>query len=127
MNKKILHIEIQSADKSLQGFEDTLLQIESGKKVDPYFSIGFESLPQFAAVFTPKRWELIGVLKKSGAMSIYQLAKLLKRHYRNVHKDVTALMKWMIIEKDEDSHVFIPWDEIDMRLPLNNGELKEAA
>ncbi len=91
------------------------------------FSIGFESLPQFATVFTPKRWELIGVLKKSGAMSIYQLAKQLERHYRNVHKDVTALMNWMIIEKNEEAHVFIPWDEIDMRLPLNSGELKEAA
>ncbi len=37
MTKKILHIEIQSADKALKGFEDTLLQLESGKTVDPHF------------------------------------------------------------------------------------------
>jgi hypothetical protein len=40
-----------------------------------------------------------------------------------VHKDVTALMEWMVIEKDENGRVFVPWDEIDVRWPL----LKRAA
>lgn len=127
MTEKILHIAIQPASKALDGFATTLQQLELGQTVEPHFSIGFETLPQFAAVFTPKRWELIGELKKSGAMSIYQLAKQLKRHYRNVHKDVMALMQWMVIEKNADAHVFIPWDAIDMRLPLNSETLQNAA
>ena len=80
--------------------------------------IGFESLPRFIEIFTPKRWELIAALKQTGPSSIYALAKNLRRHYRNVHKDVTALTELMVLEKDEQGRVFVPWDEIDVRLPL---------
>jgi hypothetical protein len=52
--------------------------------------------------------------KAAGPLTIYALAKHLGRHYRNVHKDVTALMEWTVIDKDEDGRVFVPWDEIDV-------------
>ncbi len=38
--------------------------------------------------------------------------------YSNVHKDVTVLSAWLVIEKDEAGKVFVPWDEIDVRWPL---------
>lgn len=41
-------------------------------------------------------------------MTIYALAKRLSRHYRNVHRDVTALIEWMVIEKDESGKVLVP-------------------
>jgi len=44
---------------------------------------------------------LISELKKLGAVSIYELAKRLDRHYRNVHQDVALLSEWLVIEKDE--------------------------
>jgi predicted transcriptional regulator len=59
----------------------------------------------------------------AGPLSIYALAKRLGRHYRNVHKDVTALIEWLVIEKDEAGRIFVPWDEIDVRWPL----VKDAA
>lgn len=62
--------------------------------------------------------ELVEHLKTTGPVTIYALAKQLARHYRNVHKDVTALIEWMVIEKDESGKVFVPWDEIDVRWPL---------
>jgi predicted transcriptional regulator len=115
---KILNITIQPAECALDTFGTTLQQMESGKPITPHFSIGFETVPQFAKVFTPKRWELISELKKLGAVSIYELAKRLDRHYRNVHQDVTLLSEWLVIEKDEQGKVCVPWDEIDVRLPL---------
>lgn len=97
--------------------------IDRGEMIEPLCEIGFNNMTQFGAVFTPKRWELIEALKAAGPLSIYALAKQLNRHYRNVHKDVTALTEWLVIEKDDDSKVFVPWDEIDVRWPL----LKQVA
>ena len=74
-------------------------------------------------MFTPKRWELVELLKLAFPLTIYALAKRLNRHYRNVHKDVSALIEWTVIEKNEAGRVFVPWDEIDVRWPL----LKQAA
>lgn len=117
MKTLTIHIN-HPAERALSTFGATLQQLEAGQAVTPHFSIGFETVPQFAKVFTPKRWELIAELKKLGAVSIYELAKRLDRHYRNVHQDVALLAEWLVIEKDEQGKIFIPWDEIDVRLPL---------
>ena len=90
----------------------------TGLPVKPYFGIGFRSMAQFSAVFIPKRWELVEFLKASGPLTIYALAKRVQRHSRNVHKDVTALMQWTVIEKDAAGRVFVPWDEIDLPMSL---------
>ena len=108
---------------SLERFGQTLAGARVGRKVKPYFGVGFRTMAQFGEVFTPKRWELVEVLKAAGPLTIYALAKQLGRHYRNVHKDVTALMQWTVIEKNDAGRVFVPWDEIDVRWPL----LRQAA
>ena len=66
-----------------------------------------------------KRWELIGALRESGATTVAELARQLKRDYKNVHNDCERLIEWMAIEKDENGLVFAPYSEIvvDMKLP----------
>ncbi len=41
-------------------------------------------------------------------------------NYKNVHGDVAALAEWMAIERDDRGLVSVPWDEIDLRLPLQH-------
>jgi predicted transcriptional regulator len=86
---------------------------------EPHFSVGFEDIGQMLAVFTPKRWELIGVLRASGPLTVAELARRLRRDYKNVHGDVQSLMEWMTVERDDQGRVFVPWSEIivDMHLP----------
>ena len=120
----VLEVRVgESVKTSLDRFGQTLTAARSGKKVKPSFGIGFRTMAQFGEVFTPKRWELVEFLKATGPLTIYALAKRLGRHYRNVHKDVTAMIEWTVIEKDDDGRIFVPWDEIDVRWPL----LKQAA
>ncbi len=108
----------KSLVENLHDFSRTMQATSDGLKVWPQFGLGFESMAQMGEVFSPKRWELVEVLKKTGPQSIYALAKRLDRHYRNVHQDVTKLSEWMVIEKDESGKVFVPWDKIDVQLPL---------
>lgn len=116
---KILEVKVgEPVENSLAAFGDVLQSAMDGETVTPYCGIGFATMAQFGAVFTPKRWELVEALKTAGPISIYALAKSLNRHYRNVHKDVTALIEWTVIEKNEAGKVFVPWDEIDVRWPL---------
>ena len=117
-NKQILNVGISSPGESLAHFAKVWKAAAGGKKVKPYNGIGFESIAQFAAALTPQRWLLINALKSIGPSSIYALAKKLERHYKNVHTDVTALVQLGIIEKDAEGKVFVPWDEIDVNMPL---------
>ena len=118
MTLNVLHIEIQPAQDALDRFGAALEGALAGQPIEPYRGVGFETMAQLGEVFTPKRWELVEALKTAGPLTIYALAKHLGRHYRNVHKDVTVLIDWTVIDKDEDGRVFVPWDEIDVRWPL---------
>lgn len=85
---------------------------EAGHPVASREALYFATMPQLLAALTPARWTLLETLKGVGAMSIYALAKLLKRNYSNVHSDVVKLLALGLVEKDENGRVFVPWDEI---------------
>ena len=124
MDSKTLHITIgQTLDDSLDRAASVMEALEAGESPEQYFGIGFDSITRLNKIFTPKRWELIERLRREGAMTIYALAKLLKRNYKNVRTDVVMLMEWGVIRKNEDKKVFVPWDEIDVRWPI----LKDVA
>jgi len=72
----------------------------------------FGDMKTFLEHITPKRFTLLDTLHKSGAMTIYALAKLLKRNYKNVHNDVKALESIGLVEKDEAGRYLVPWEEI---------------
>jgi predicted transcriptional regulator len=61
----------------------------------------------------------VAVLREAGPMSISALAKKLRRDYKNVHGDVTALIEWMAVEKDDAGLVHAPYADIsvDIHLP----------
>ena len=67
--------------------------IERGESPPPYFGIGFDGLPPFFAVFTPRRWELGSRLRQAGPLTIAELARRVHRNDKNVHEDIVAPMQ----------------------------------
>ena len=115
--KRVLHIEVTTLAESLARFADAWKKAEKGKKVEPYTGVGFETMASLTVTLTPKRWELIERLKKEGPVTVYRLAKLLERDYKNVHGDVKILEGLGIVMRD-GSRVSVPWDEIEARVRL---------
>lgn len=115
--KRILNIEVSKLNESLERFAGAWKGAERGAKAEAYSGVGFESMASLLSTLTPKRWQLIDQLKKEGAMTVYSLAKLLKRDYKNVHGDVKVLETLGIIERDGNK-VVVPWDEIKAHLRL---------
>lgn len=52
-------------------------------------------------------------------MTIAELARRVRRDYKNVHGDVEKLIEWRVVVKDEHGHVIAPYSEIvvDVCLP----------
>ena len=119
-NNAVLHLTVgEPIQASLSRATAAMKAAKQGKRVKPYFGVGFDDVGDMFSVFTPKRWELIGALREGGAMTIAELARQLKRDYKNVYNDCERLIEWMAIEKDENGLVFAPYAEIvvDMKLP----------
>ena len=116
----VLHLTVgEPVSASLARAAAAMKAARQGKPASPYFGVGFENVGELFSVFTPKRWELIGALREGGAMTVAELARQLKRDYKNVHNDCERLIEWMAIEKDENGLVIAPYSEIvvDMKLP----------
>ena len=120
MSERILNVKVGgSLEASLTRAAHTMEALERGEAAAPYFGIGFSDVGQLFAIFTPRRWDLLAVLREGGSMTIADLARRLKRDYKNVHGDVEKLRQWQAVEKDDEGRIFAPYSEIvvDVRLP----------
>jgi predicted transcriptional regulator len=115
---KTIHVGIGSAKESLDRFEAALEKAAKGKRIVPSERLTFASLPLLISTLTPARWALLERLRQEGELAIYELAKKLKRHYKNVHSDVMRLSVLGLIEKSAEEKVFVPWDSISAELRL---------
>ena len=85
---------------------------------DPVHKLYFTSETDLFGTLSPKRMELLKFLKKYGPLSCRKLAAKLKRSYANVYNDVKELLKLDLVEKNKELLLFVPWDELNVAVPL---------
>ena len=120
MSDRILNVTVGGAlDSTLELAAHTMAALERGEAPVPYFGVGFSDVGQLFAVFTPRRWDLLAALRDGGPMTIAELARRVRRDYKNVHGDVEKLAEWQAVEKDDKGLVVAPYSKIvvDIRLP----------
>ncbi|MFA6556642.1 MAG: hypothetical protein WCT03_09455 [Candidatus Obscuribacterales bacterium] len=117
-NRKIL-ISICSLDEFKKSVRTSFRRAEAGDAaLDPIHRVYFTSEEDLFSTLSPKRMELLKFLKKSGPLSCRKLAISLNRAYANVHEDVKQLTLLELIQKDDEQKLMVPWDEVDIAVPL---------
>jgi predicted transcriptional regulator len=84
----------------------------------PLEVLSFADLPLLVKNLSPARWALLKQLKVAGPLTIFALAKLLERDYKNVHTDVAQLAALGLIQKTEENLVRVAWDAVRAELRL---------
>lgn len=129
MRKRVLHVKAgEPLEANLKRAAQMMQARERGETPAAYFGIGFSNIGELFAVFTPRRWDLLCVLRQGGPMTIAELARRLKRDYKNVHRDAEKLTEWRTVEKDEKGRVFAPYSEIivDIQMPAGGAKAEAA-
>ena len=67
---------------------------------------------------SPKRWQLIEHLQHLGPSTIRGLARSLDRDVKRVHDDVTAMIDWGLVERNDDGMVHVPYSVIHTEFDL---------
>jgi len=114
---KVLEIRVGPPADALDRFEAAWNRVAEGRKVPPLRVLTLADLPAFIKTLTPARWALVEDLRKAGPCSIYELARRLERDYKNVHTDVSQLLKLGMVERNE-SRVSVAWDVVRAELRL---------
>ena len=109
-------IEVARKGSAVQAARQQLAVARQGKTPD--FRLSFESARSLFAELTPARLDLLDSLRKAGPCSIYALAKAAERNYSNVHTDVSRLEELGLIERSDKNTISVPYDAVEILLPL---------
>ena len=101
MKVRRIKVGIKSVESILDDFVKTGEAIERGQEVKKETGTYFTSLEAFRKAVTPKRMELLHIIKKERPSSINELARMAKRDVKNVADDVKYLAQIGLIEKKE--------------------------
>ena len=114
MNERYMTITLQP------DWKGALRAMGKTAKADTYQGevLNFESPGHFFGQLTEKRWELVRTAQGKGELSVRELARLVGRDVKRVHKDVVSLAVLGLLERTQSSGVLCPYASlhIDMHL-----------
>jgi predicted transcriptional regulator len=133
MKTKSITIKIQSLAEDLDDFVKVAHAIERGHPPKTLIDvISFSSLEVMRKVLTPKRLELLQVIRQERPASIYALAKTTGRDLRNVQDDVAMLARLGLVSLSRGKHARagvsprVGYDQLRLDIPLTRGSAAAA-
>ena len=116
--KRTIVIGVSSFDDVIKDTVDACKKAERGQPSGPVDMIDFPDEATLWSTLSPKRMEILRYLRRRGPMSGRQLARELKRDQKNIYTDMKILSRLDLLKVNNDDKYFVPWDEVDIQLPL---------
>lgn len=122
-NKLIVTIESIDAvqDRTADAFEQALN--DGPPDEDAPRRLSFETSDQLAQVFTPRAIDLLHAIAQEEPASIREAARLVDRDIKQVSENLERLAEYDVVEFIEEGRAkrpVVPYDEIDIQLPLRD-------
>ncbi|MBI5196290.1 MAG: hypothetical protein HZA10_08205 [Nitrospirae bacterium] len=110
MKIKKVEIRIKSINNVFNDVKETVKKIERGEKLKPVTEpeIYFTSFEAFRKALTPKRLELLHIIRIKKPSSLHELARITKRDIKNIAEDVDYLEHMGLIEKKAENKKIAP-------------------
>lgn len=122
---KKLKLYIEDMEQFKKKIKEELRAIDKGKaKKLKEDSISFHSLDQLRKFLTPKRLELLRVIRHKKPRSIYELAKLVDRTSENVNTDLKFLEQLGFVEVTKVKEIRkksipeVSYDKMTLEIPV---------
>lgn len=123
MKVKKVKIGIKSIKDIFDDVKETVKKIEQGKRLKSVTEpeIYFTSFEAFRKALTPKRLELLHLIRIKKPSSINELARIAKRDIKNIADDVKYLEQIGLVEKKETNNKTAPvikYDKIALEIAV---------
>ena len=123
MKVKKVKIGIKSIKDMFDDVKKTVKKIEHGERLKTVTEpeIYFTSFEAFRKALTPKRLELLHLIRIKKPSSINELARIAKRDIKNIADDVKYLEQIGLIEKKETNNKIAPvikYDKIALEIAV---------
>jgi len=132
MTQNTLIVTVESIgavqQRTSEAFEQALAEDTPAEDVARRLS--FETTDQLAQVFTPRAIDLLQAIAQEEPASIREAARLVDRDIKQVSENLERLEAYGVVEFVEEGRAkrpVVPYDEIDIQLPLRETVGKGAA
>jgi predicted transcriptional regulator len=104
MKIKRVKIGIKSMTKAMDDFVRTAEAVKKGEKTKKETGVYFTSLEAFRKALTPKRLNLLRLIREEDPASLHELARLARRNIKNISDDVKYLAQVGLIELKDSAN-----------------------
>jgi len=121
MKAKRIKIGFKNMRTALNDFVETGEALTRGEEVKEEAGVYFTNIEAFRKAITPRRLELLNIIKAARPGSINELASLARRNIKNVAEDMKLLAQVGLLEIEEIQNRMAPhvdYDEIDVRIAV---------
>ena len=116
MRVRNIKIGLKDLRAALDEARDTMERIAAGKTAQKIRDVNFTSYEAMRKILTPRRLELLHVIKEKSPGSVYELARLLGRDLKNVNDDLAILTNIGLVElrgTTKGRKNVVPWVTVD--------------
>ena len=121
MRARKLKVCVESIKTALSEFVETGEAVEREAAAKEEIGVHFTDFEEFRKALTPKRLELLHVIKTERPHSINQLSKIVSRDIKNVAEDVKYLAHIGLVERKETEKEVTPlvsYDKISLKIEI---------
>jgi predicted transcriptional regulator len=112
---KTLRIRVESFEEAIaQAIHAVKAGVEAKEAL--YTFLTYEDLHR---TLTPKRTAILDAMAGKGALSMREVARLVRRDFKGVHTDLTAMRLVGLIDRDPSGGVILPYDELHIDITLH--------
>ena len=111
-----IKIGVKDVRTALDEARDTMERITAKQPAQKIRDINFTSYEAMRKLLTPRRLELLHVIKEKRPQSAYELAHILGRDLKNVNADLTLLANIGLVELRKTTKgrkTVVPWVTVD--------------
>ena len=98
MKARNIKIAVKDLRASLDEAREVMDRMATGKAVQKIHDVTFTSYEAMRKILTPRRLELLHVIKEKNPQSIYELAQVLGRDLKNINDDLAILANIGLVE-----------------------------
>ena len=88
----------------------------TGRRMAP--QIAFASIDLLHKICTPKRLAILREMAGAGPLPVREVARRVGRDVKAVHRDMAALVKAGLLDRDEGGRMSFPYDGVRMEVDL---------
>ena len=120
---KVKRIVLQSTNKFFKNSMEKMKKVFEGVNTEPEEIISFPSIENLNKTLSKERFRLINTVKSQKPQSIRELARMLKRDYKNVYQDVIFLEKIGLLKKEKrekNTYLIVDYDKIEIEITIED-------